>query len=42
MKKLLMIAAAAVFAAGCHNYKADVETLQKEKETLITDSKQKN
>jgi DNA repair exonuclease SbcCD ATPase subunit len=37
-----MIAAAAVFAAGCHNYKADVETLQKEKETLITDSKQKN
>jgi predicted nucleic acid-binding Zn-ribbon protein len=42
MKKLLMIAAAAIFAAGCHNYKADVESLQKEKETLITDSKQKN
>jgi DNA repair exonuclease SbcCD ATPase subunit len=37
-----MIAAVAVFAAGCHNYKADVEVLQKEKETLINDSKQKN
>ena len=42
MKKLLMIAAFAVFATGCHNYKADVEALQKEKETLINDSKQKN
>ena len=42
MKKLLMIAAVAVFATGCHNYKADVEALQKEKETLINDSKQKN
>jgi predicted nucleic acid-binding Zn-ribbon protein len=42
MKKLLMIAAAAILATGCHNYKADVESLQKEKETLITDSKQKN
>jgi DNA repair exonuclease SbcCD ATPase subunit len=42
MKKLLMIAAVAVLATGCHNYKADVEALQKEKETLITDSKQKN
>lgn len=42
MKKLLMIAFAAVLATGCHNYKADVEALQKEKETLINDSKQKN
>ena len=42
MKKLLMIAVAAVLATGCHNYKADVEALQKEKETLINDSKQKN
>jgi len=42
MKKLLMIAASAILAAGCHNYKADVETLNKEKETLVNDSKQKN
>lgn len=42
MKKLLMIAAAAILAAGCHNYKADVEALNKEKETLINDTKQKN
>jgi predicted nucleic acid-binding Zn-ribbon protein len=42
MKKLLMIAVAAVLATGCHNYKSDVEALQKEKETLINDTKQKN
>jgi predicted nucleic acid-binding Zn-ribbon protein len=42
MKKLLMIATAAILAAGCHNYKADVEALNKEKETLINDTKQKN
>jgi prefoldin subunit 5 len=42
MKKLLMIAASAILAVGCHNYKADVETLNKEKETLVSDTKQKN
>jgi predicted nucleic acid-binding Zn-ribbon protein len=42
MKKLLMIATAAILAAGRHNYKADVEALNKEKETLINDAKQKN
>lgn len=42
MKKLLMIAAAAILAAGCHNYKADVEALNKDKETLVNDAKQKN
>ena len=42
MKKLLMITAVALLAAGCHNYKADVEALAKEKETLINDANQKN
>jgi predicted nuclease with TOPRIM domain len=42
MKKLLMIIAVAVLAAGCHNYKADVEALTKEKETLLADSENKN
>ncbi|SRR5258706_677677 len=42
MKKILMITAVAILAAGCHNYKADVEALNKEKETLTNDTKQKN
>jgi predicted nucleic acid-binding Zn-ribbon protein len=42
MKKLLMITAVALLAAGCHNYKADVEALSKEKESLVNDANQKN
>jgi predicted nuclease with TOPRIM domain len=42
MKKLLMIITVAALAAGCHNYKADVETLTKEKEALLSDSENKN
>jgi predicted nucleic acid-binding Zn-ribbon protein len=41
MKKLLMIIAVAL-AAGCHNYKADVEALAKEKEMLLADAENKN
>jgi predicted nuclease with TOPRIM domain len=37
-----MIAAVAALAAGCHNYKADVEDLTKEKEMLQVDSENKN
>src|ERR1044072_3416765 len=39
MKKLLMIAAAGILAAGCHNYKADVETLNKDKELADLNTK---
>lgn len=42
MKKLIMIIAVAAMAAGCHNYKADVEALTKEKEMLLADADSKN
>ena len=40
--KKYFIYSAAVLLAGCHNYKADVETLNKEKQTMIAEANYKD
>src|SRR6185295_17732303 len=38
MKKLLILVVPVILAIGCHDYKADVDRLQKEKEAIAQSS----